>query len=62
MALSQVERNKRSRENLGIKQKVFALDKDTISLLEQLARDTNQTQVQVFKSALALYAEHIKTS
>lgn len=62
MAQTQQDYNRKSMEKRGIKNKSFSLDNDTIALLEQLARDTDQTQVQVFKSALALYAKHIQAA
>lgn len=62
MAKTQSELNQISRAKRGIKQKKFDLDADTIALLEQLARDTNQSQVQVFKSALAAYAKQVQAA
>ncbi|MDO4434382.1 MAG: ribbon-helix-helix protein, CopG family [Alysiella sp.] len=60
MALTQQERNRKSRDKLGIKQKLFALDTDTIALLERIAQQTGQSQTQVFKNALAVYAQSIE--
>lgn len=56
MAQSQVERNRKSMEKLGIVQKKFNFDADTAALLERMAAHTGKPQVQVLKAALALYA------
>ena len=48
--------NRKSREKNGIRQKTFALDADTIALLERLAAERGETQTAVFKAALHLLA------
>ena len=57
MAQTQTERNRKSMEKRGIKQKKFDLDADTIALFVRAAEATNQTQTQLFKTMLAEYAE-----
>ena len=57
MAQTQTERNRKSMEKRGIKQKKFDLDADTIALFTRAAEATNQTQTQLFKTMLAEYAE-----
>ncbi|MGF6149016.1 Uncharacterised protein [Kingella potus] len=49
--------NRKSREKHGIRQKSFALDPDTIALLERLAAERGETQTAVFKAALNKLAE-----
>ena len=56
MAQSQTERNRKSMEKLGMVQKKFNLDADTVALFERLATQMGKSQVQVLKDALALYA------
>ena len=57
MAQTQTERNRKSMEKRGIKQKKFDLDADTIALFTLAAEATNQTQTQLFKTMLAEYAQ-----
>lgn len=59
MALTRYEINTKSNEKRGIKRKSFDLDIETLSLLERVAKETNQTQVTVFKKALELYAKTV---
>ncbi|WP_159990830.1 ribbon-helix-helix protein, CopG family [Pelistega ratti] len=59
MALSRTELNRRSMEKRGIKQKKFDLDTDTVTLLERVAKETNQPQTVVFKKALEMYAKAV---
>lgn len=55
----QVQYNKAYHDRHGIKQKKFALDIETISLLEKLATATKQNHTAVFKAALNVYAEQV---
>ncbi len=57
---TQYERNKRSKEKLGMKTKAFTLDADTLALFEKLAAQTGKTHVQILKDALVAYAESLK--
>lgn len=55
--------NRKSREKNGIRQKTFALDADTIALLERLAAERGETQTAVFKAALHKLAdEHFQAA
>ena len=56
MAQSQAERTRKYHEKNGIRSKTFALDTDTIALLERLAAERGESQTTVFKAALRLLA------
>ncbi len=54
MAQSQAERTRKYHEKNGIRSKTFALDPETVALLERLATERGGSQTAVFKAALRL--------